>query len=171
MKRMQQHWLRGRLRGLVAGFAFLIVAMQACEPTTPAFDEGAKAKVVAEVTTFLHDYHAAVCKGGLLREFEFPDSSADFYWKPPGADAVLSYDTVAAMVRRNALVIDTTCVEWMALSVMATAADSAHYKGRLQAWTATSEGDTFVEDFEEVGNLIKRQGRWWLLNGETKPKH
>lgn len=151
--------------------ALLVSSIQACNSSkSPAFDEDAKNKVVAEATAFLQDYYAAVCDDGLQREFEFLDSTSDFHWKPMGTEKVLTYDTISAMVRRNMQAIDSTCPTWTELTVIATANDSAHYDGKLHSWTATVDGDTISEDFEEVGNLIKRQGRWWLLNGETKAK-
>ncbi len=151
--------------------ALLLSSITACNSSkSPEFDDDAQNKVVAEATAFLQEYYAAVCEDGLQREFEFLDSSSDFHWKPLGSERILTYDTVAAMVRRNISSIDSTCATWTELKVTAKASDTAHYEGKLHSWTATIDGDTILEDFEEKGNLIKRQGRWWLLNGETKAK-
>lgn len=153
--RYRLHWIAWAVVGL---------SVSAC---TPAFDEAARQKVAAEATQVLMDYQAAICKDGLLAEFAFLDSTDDFHWLPPGAAAPMDYDSVARAIRQNAAALDTACVTYADLAVTATAPDSARYTATVQSFAVTHEGDTSMASLREQGVLVLKNGKWWLLSGNT----
>ena len=105
-------------------------------------------------------------KKGLLTEFNYLDSSKEFYWLPPGYSAAIDYNAVAAAIRANAA-DHSVKIEWDTLSVDALSNKLARYTGRLRSkWTDTT-GKTMNISFVETGLLIKRDNGWKLLSGQT----
>lgn len=146
---------------------FLWVALYACQSKEKLSAEDAAA-VRANVEQALHQYHEAIAKDGLLAEFKYLDSSSDFFWAPPGFNTALTYDSVAAILRRNAGGLASVRNRFDTLQVIALSKSTAVYNARLQSMITDTAGQTNQHQFMETGVLIKRSGGWKLLCGQTK---
>jgi hypothetical protein len=144
----------------------LLAAVGCDSKAEPTWDAVAKTKVTLEVSTMLHDYHAAIRKGGLLAEFAFLDSSADFFWVPPGYAAPLDYATMRKIVTDNATKVDTISSNWEMLEIHPLTMDIATFVGKLSVFTIAN-GDTSRSSLLESGTLIRRKDGWKLLSGQT----
>ena len=123
--------------------------------------------IIDTVTQTLRNYYNDMDKKGLLTEFNYLDSSKEFYWLPPGYSAAIDYNAVAAAIRANAADYQSIKIEWDTLSVDALSDKFARYTGRLRSkWTDTT-GKTMNISFVETGLLIKRDNGWKLLSGQT----
>lgn len=143
---------------------FMSMLLVACEPTVPAPD--AMEKAVIEARTMLFDYQSAVRENGLLAEFEFLDSSSDFFWIPPGANTAMDYAAVRKAVIENAKDLDTVSNEWRQLVIHPLSHDIATFAGKLSSFTI-SRGDTSIATLLESGTVVRRAGGWRLLSGQT----
>lgn len=144
----------------------LAIAFASCagRPSQHAMD---RQKVAAEVRAMLTAYCDAIRQKGLLAEFAFLDSSADFYWVPPGYPATIGFDSVAAAIRRNAASLRTVDNRFDTLSVTALGDSLATYSGRLQSLITDTAGNSSVARLVETGVVIRRATGWKLLCGQT----
>jgi hypothetical protein len=149
--------------------AILLLFLWSCtsqEPPKPAvgFDP---VQVRAEVSQMLHDYHEAMRTGGLEAEFEFLDQSPAFFWIPPGYEQILSYDSVATILRHNDLALQSIVLEWDSLNINAINDTLAQYYGTLYSTTVDTSGTSHRSLLIESGLIIKRSDGWKLLNGQS----
>ena len=129
--------------------------------------EAQRKNIIDTVTQTLRNYYNDMDKKGLLTEFNYLDSSKEFYWLPPGYSAAIDYNAVAAAIRANAADYQSIKIEWDTLSVDALSNKLARYTGRLRSkWTDTT-GKSMNLTFVETGLLIKRDNGWKLLSGQT----
>ena len=129
--------------------------------------EAQRKNIIDTVTQTLRNYYNDMDKKGLLTEFNYLDSSKEFYWLPPGYSAAIDYKAVAAAIRANAADYQSIKIEWDTLSVDALSNKLARYTGRLRSkWTDTT-GKSMNLTFVETGLLIKRENGWKLLSGQT----
>ena len=147
----------------------LLLVVFSCTPVenteqSVAFDAE---KVRLEVSQMLHDYHEAMRAGGLEAEFEYLDQSSDFFWIPPGYEQVLSYDSVATILRQNDLALQSIVLEWDSLNVNPINDTLAQYYGTLYSTTVDTAGTSHRSLLIESGLIIKRSDGWKLLNGQS----
>jgi hypothetical protein len=151
-----------------SAFVFLVVATLislGCQQTNE-FTETQRKNIVDTVTQTLRNYYSDMDKKGLLTEFNYLDSSKEFYWLPPGYSAAIDYNAVASAIRTNAA-DHSVKIEWDTLRVDALSNQLARYTGRLRSkWTDTT-GKAVNITFVETGILIKRDNGWKLLCGQT----
>ena len=134
---------------------------------TDELTEAQRKNIIDTVTQTLRNYYNAMDKGGLLTEFNYLDSSKEFYWLPPGYSAAIDYNAVASAIRASAADYQSIKIEWDTLSVDALSNKLARYTGRLRSkWTDTT-GKSMNLTFVETGLLIKRENGWKLLSGQT----
>ncbi len=146
-------------------FATINITLVACVPTIP--DPDALEKAAFEARTMLQDYQAAVREGGLLAEFEFLDSSKDFFWIPPGATAAKDFATVKAEITANAKGLDSISCEWTSLEIHPLTVQIMTYAGKMTAFSISEAGDTSSAKLIESGTLVRRANGWKLLSGQT----
>lgn len=154
--------------GLWGTLAGLLIAVQGCQFQQKAWDAEARSQVASEARAVLEAYHAEICREGLLAEFAYLDSSADFHWQPPGSTIEIGYDSVTKAIRQNAMVIDSTCGHWLELNVDAVSWDSARYIGVIEIWTRMANAETSIASLNEEGLMVKRKEGWKLLSGRTE---
>ena len=113
------------------------------------------------------NYHAEIKVGGLTTEFAYLDSSADFFWVPPGYNAALSYDSVRTILESNAKLFEAVEFSWDTLQVFPLSNDIATYAGIVNGVMTDTSGTIQRMRLIESGTLIKRKNRWKLLSGQS----
>ena len=124
-------------------------------------------QVTSEVKGMLEAYLQAVNQNGLLAEFAFLDSTDQFSWFPPGFDGPISYDSVAAILKRTAGMYTSIHSEWDTLSIAPATKNSAIYMGEMTSVMTDTAGRVLNFRFKEEGSVIKREDGWKLLNGKS----
>jgi hypothetical protein len=124
--------------------------------------------VIHEVRSMFNDYELSVERDGLMAEFAFLDSSADFFWVPPGYSSALSYDSVRSIVTQNASQSRSITLAWDTLRIIPLSRTVAAYTGILQ-WN--SEGPAGIPErttLIETGVVVRRGETWKILCGQTR---
>jgi hypothetical protein len=144
----------------------LILIMAAC--TSPdAFPDAEKANIIQEVKQTLENYCKDIGSSGLKAEFRYLDSSADFFWVPPGYSGAISYDSVATVIRRNAPKYRSVNNSFTSLRIIPLTSRLATYTGTLSSAMTDSLNKVTVFSLVETGVMIKRKEGWKLLHGQT----
>lgn len=126
-----------------------------------------KAKIVQDVRTMLTAYCDDIKKDGLTAEFKNLDSATDFLWLPPGYTSPLSYDSVAAIIKKNAAIFSMVNNSFDTLVIIPLTKEFASYSARLRSEMTDTAGNKEIYLLAETGTVIKRNGQWKLLNGQT----
>jgi len=126
-----------------------------------------KEKVKTEVSEMLHNYHKDMNNLGLLSEFKYLDSSADFFWVPPGFNSALSYDTVKAILETNAKALSKIEFHWDSLQIFPLTNEIANFSGIVKGFTMDTAGTKTNLLIIESGTVIKRKDGWKLLSGQS----
>ena len=126
-----------------------------------------KSMIVDSVNSMLSNYYDDIAKDGLLAEFNYLDSSDQFFWVPPGFDSAISYDSVASILRMNAPKLKSVNNVLKTSKVFPLNHDLANYTITLRSVVTDTTGN--VSDFKliESGIVIKRKNGWKLLSGQT----
>ncbi len=148
------------------GFAAVLVFLLSCRESSQLTDSQ-KASLMNEVRSMLRNYSDDIRSKGLLAEFAFLDSSADFFWVPPGSSSALSYNTVASMIRSNALLYQSVENSWDTLRIFPLTPDLAGYTGKLSSIMIANSGKVTKVSLVETGLVIRRRNGWKLLCGQT----
>lgn len=137
------------------------------KPSYELLNEQDKKIIRDTVTLTLQHYVRDVASNGLMAEFSYLDSSADFYWIPPGFNHALSYDSVKFHIEKNAQAYNYVMNTWEELEVNPMSRNYASYRGIIHSTCI----DTFEKQTEyrliETGILVKRSSGWKLLSGQT----
>jgi hypothetical protein len=147
---------------LFAALAFFL----SCRESTQLTDTE-KASISRDVRAMLQNYSDDIRLKGLHAEFAYLDSSIDFFWVPPGMNSPLPYDTIASMIRSNALMFQSVDMTWENLKIVPLTASLATYTGRLNSLMIATSGKVSRTQLVETGLVIKRNDRWKLLSGQT----
>jgi hypothetical protein len=126
-----------------------------------------KEAVITDVHRTIADYHQSIKREGLLAEFKYLDTSADFFWVPPGYIAALSYDSVAAILRAQAPMLRSVIITMDTLRIIPLSKDLAIYTARIQSNTTDTIGTRVQALLIETGTFIKRKDGWKLFSGQT----
>ncbi|MEO8174234.1 MAG: nuclear transport factor 2 family protein [Sediminibacterium sp.] len=133
----------------------------------PALTENEKSVIIDSVQHTLNSYFKDIKTSGLLAEFIYLDHSPDFFWVPPGYGSAISYDSVAAILRKSAAKYTAINNVFDTLHIIALSKELATYTGRLHSTMTDTSGTTLHFSLLETGVMIKRPGGWKLLNGQT----
>lgn len=125
-------------------------------------------EIKTEAEKMLNDYHQAMEKGGLMAEFAYLDSSDAFFWVPPGYSSAIDYDSVRAVLVKNAPAIKEIKIRWEALEVIPLTSEIATFHGTVHSEMTDSTGTTTFTCLLESGTLIRRSDGWKLLSGQTR---
>ena len=126
-----------------------------------------KETIVKEVKYTLDNYFADIKKSGVMAEFNYLDSSADFYWVPPGYSSAIDYDSVAAILRNVAPRYTHIDNSFNSIMIVPLSRDLASYTGQVRSIMTDTSGVTSSFDLVETGIVIKRRDQWKLINGQT----
>jgi hypothetical protein len=150
--------------------AFLLFVLFSCNETKPSPEIPAvmdRAAITLEVKQTLSDYAADIRKNGLTAELNYLDSSADFFWVPPGYASPITFDSVAAILRLRAPAYQEIDNVWDTLQVMPLTNELASYTGRLKSTMTDTAGHSATYTLVETGLMVKRGGTWKLRSGQT----
>lgn len=145
---------------------FTILTLASCRQSS-SLTESEKVRIIEDVRETLDNYYADIRKTGLTAEFQYLDNSSEFYWTPPGYAISISYDSVAAILNRNASNYISVDNSFDTLRITPLSKEYAAYTGRLKSIMTDTSGRTTTFLLVETGVLIRREGRWKLLNGQT----
>lgn len=123
--------------------------------------------VRTEVRAMFDAYHHTIAEEGLTGEFPFLDDSPDFFWVPPGYQTALSYDSVRAILERNAHAYANVQFHWDTLDIFPLAPHIASYTGIVGGTMTDTSGMTTQVGVIETGVVIKRSDGWKLLCGQS----
>lgn len=123
--------------------------------------------VERDVRDMLAAYGHATETRGLLAEFTYLDSSAQFSWMPPGYSSPIDFDSVAVSLRTNAPLIRSISWKWTSLNVLPLNDTLAYYYGRLNSTTTLHTDSVLAMDLLESGLVVRRGPDWKLLAGHT----
>ena len=126
-----------------------------------------RSKIENEIRSTIVNYYKDIRKEGLLAEFKYLDSSADFFWVPPGYSSYIKYDSVAAIIKRNAASLRSVDNSFDKLLITPLTDKYAQFSMTSHSTIADSSGKTFKISFVETGVLVKRQNGWKFLSGQT----
>lgn len=154
-----------KIRSAVIIFLVASLISTGCRQTGE-LTEAQRKSIIDSVTQTLRNYYNDMDKKGLLSEFNYLDSSKEFYWLPPGYTTAIDYNAVAASIRANAADFHIK-IGWDTLRVDALSNKLARYTGRLRSEWMDTTGKIIDLSFVETGLLIKRGDGWKLLSGQT----
>lgn len=138
-----------------------------CKQSSPELTDEQKQEIVLEVKGTLDNYYTDIKNDGLTAEFNYLDSSKDFYWTPPGYNTPISFDSVSKILNKNATNYKEINNSFESLNIEAIAIDSAYYSGKIKSIITDTSGTPTTMYLNEKGKLIKRKDGWKLLSGET----
>ena len=146
-------------------FLIIILVLGCKKEQSKEFD---KVQIIIEIETMFHNYHQAIKENGLPAEFDYLDSSEDFFWVPPGYKSAIKYDSIKAILIENNKSIQSISFEFETLEVFPLSETIANYSGIVNG-EMTDTAKT-VSNFKiiESGTLIKRKDGWKLLNGQSR---
>lgn len=163
-----QNRTRAKTLTLVLTCAFLLTSCQQKEESVPLSSVPLnKEQVEQEVRSMLSQYHHDIAEEGLLAEFKYLDSSADFYWVPPGYRSALTYDSVRTILEQNAPGLRSAEFNWETLQVFPLTNEIANYTGIVHSQMTDTPGVDSEVRIIESGTLIKRGKQWMLLSGQS----
>lgn len=148
-------------------FIFILILFASCRGTTKPLTQKDKDKITADVRQTLDDYYSDIKNDGLLAEFRYLDSSADFFWVPPGYMTSILYDSVAAVIRKNALQFTYVENYWNVLRITPLSDELTSYSGRTFSKMIDTARKVYEYKLVETGFMIKRNNKWKLLCGQT----
>jgi penicillin V acylase-like amidase (Ntn superfamily) len=126
-----------------------------------------RSKIEKEIRSTIVNYYNDIRKEGLRAEFKYLDSSADFFWVPPGYSSYIKYDSVAAIIKRNASSLRSVDNSFSKLFIMPLTNKYAQFTMSSHSTIVDSSGKSFKIRFVETGIMIKRQDGWKFLSGQT----
>jgi hypothetical protein len=144
--------------------AALFLLLSCGQPDKPA---GNHDTIRDEIKTTIDNYYNDIRKEGLLAEFNYLDSSAQFFWVPPGYLNYAGYDSIAAAIQRNAPLFKWVDNHYDSLLIMPLTKEYAQFVMRTFSTTVNATGDTARFSFIESGVLVKRKDGWRFLSGHT----
>lgn len=147
-------------------FCVLISLLLSCS-NQGNYDSFDKQKTVQEITQTFISYHQDIKTKGMTAEFAYLDSSADFFWVPPGYSNSLSYDSVAKVLRQNAPLFVSIDNSFDTLRIIPLNSEMATYTGKVHSTMTDTSGHVTTVELIETGTVIKRKDGWKLLNGQT----
>ena len=144
-----------------------MLQLYACNESALIPGEKDSIKIKRDIAVTLNNYFADIREQGLKGEFQYLDSSSSFYWVPPGYATALSYDSVIAAIKRNAVMFTLVDNKWKDLKIFPLSNSLASYTATIHAHMKDTAGAIMEYNLIESGILIKRKNDWKLLSGQT----
>ncbi len=147
-------------------FLLPITISPACKKIPPT--DSFKPKVVeVEVAKMFDEYHRAIAKDGLLGEFSFLDTSANFFWVIPGYNSAIGIDSVKAILTATAPMFSEVHFHWQTLDIFPLSNTLANFTGITKGSMKDTSGVDSQVSIVESGTVIKRKDGWKLLSGQS----
>lgn len=151
----------------VSFFLVTLTVFSGCERPHTDLTDQEKDAIVKEVRQTLNDYYAAIRDKGLTAEFNYLDSSDNFFWVPPGSSISLSYDSIYEILNQNAPLYQSINNSWDTLRIHPLTNDYATYTGKLTSIMTDTSGIVTKIKLAETGLMVKRESGWRLQSGQT----
>ena len=149
-------------------FPFLLLVINlTCTAHDRNVSEQEKSMIGQEIHNTLVSYYLDIKLHGLTAEFNYLDSSSDFYWVPPGASSAMGYDTIRTMIEQNADKFKSVINTWDSLHIIVLDKEHATYTGQLKSKMTDTSDQVFEMKLIESGVVVKRKSGWKLLGGQT----
>jgi hypothetical protein len=129
--------------------------------------EGNEDAIKNEIKTTIDNYYNDIRKEGFLAEFNYLDSSAQFFWVPPAYLNYAGYNSIAAAIQRNAPLFKSVDNRYDSLLIVPLTKEYAEFVMRTFSTIVSTRGDTARIAFIESGVLAKRKDGWKFLSGHT----
>ena len=120
-----------------------------------------------EIKATFDNYYNDIRKQGLLAELKYLDSSAKFFWVPPGYLNYAGYDSIAAAIKENAATLRSIDNRYDSLLIVPLTDNYAQFAVRTISTAVTATGDSSRTAFIESGVMVKRKDGWKFLSGQT----
>ena len=124
-------------------------------------------RVRKEIKSTIDNYYNDIRRQGLLAEFNYLDSSEQFFWVPPGYLNYAGYDSIAAAIRRNAASLKLVDNHYDSLLIIPLTNEYAQFAILTISTIIDVQGDTSKTAFIESGVMVKRKEGWKFLSGQT----
>ena len=147
--------------------SFLLISFFCLSCGGPDASTGNNDMVRKEIKSTIDNYYNDIRKQGLLAEFNYLDSSEQFFWAPPGYLNYAGYDSIAAAIRRNAASLKLVDNRYDSLLIIPLTKEYAQFAMRTISTIIDVEGDTSKTAFIESGVMVKRKEGWKFLSGQT----
>jgi len=154
------------IRNALSFVLIAVLFLSACQEAD-TFTEDEKEIIRSSVKQTLDDYYHAIRTGGMMAEFGYLDNSSEFFWVPPGYSSWISYDSVAAVLKKNAPAFSSIDNVWVTLRVDPLTREYATYSGTLHTTMTDTAGNVTKASAIETGVVVKRKDGWKLLRGQT----
>jgi SnoaL-like protein len=145
-------------------FFLVLLFLTACKDRSRPMD---KSSIEKEINNTIENYYRDISKKGLLAEFKYLDSSENFFWVAPGYSTHLSYDSVSAVIKRNAASLKSVDNSLDNLLVKPLTDNLASFTMRTRSTIVDTSGAISKIAFLETGIMIKRNDGWKFLSGQT----
>ena len=145
----------------------IITFLFSCIQEQEKGNEFNKQAVITEINKMFDNYHNDIKSTGLTSEFKYLDNSDDFFWVPPGQNCALSYDSVKAILEKNAVAFRKIEFHWDTLQIFPLSAQIATYSGIVSGTMIDTSGVKSSVQIIESGTVIKRKDGWKLLSGQS----
>ncbi len=153
--------------GLAGVVASIIILGSNCQVRSNGASTFDKIVIDREVRKMFDDYHQAIRDQGLLGEFNFLDTSDDFFWVPPSYETALNYDSVFSIINQSAAGYLEVRFHWDTLQIFTLTPELANFSGIVSGYLLDTAGRKSVVRIIESGTTIKRLDGWKLLSGQS----
>ena len=145
----------------------LCLMLMGCEETAGKKDFD-RELVRQEAKTTLENYFADIRSEGLSAEFKYLDSSADFFWVPPGYSSALNYDSVRAILEKNAKSFQLVEFKWRSLEIYPLSDHYVNYTGIVDGKLVDTSGVSSLTSMIETGLLVRTKEGWKIRSGQSR---
>lgn len=152
----------------LVSFFTLCMFYAACSnnPSIPTFDRN---QVADDIKMMTDSFHHAIAENGFASEFDFLDSSDQFFWVIPGERQALYYDTIRSLIMNNHKAFTDIDLSWELLNIHPLSDSMASYNGVIKGSMKNISNDsTSLVRILESGIFIKRQSGWKFLCGQSR---
>lgn len=144
---------------------FLLLTLLSCSSTQ--LHSNQKKRIIKEVQDALNENFADIKKYGFVGEINHLYNSPDFYWIPPRQTTAISYDSIVTILRKSTPFHKEVISTWDSLHILPITKNVASYSGKYNSvYTYTNDKKASFR-IMETGVIIKKKGKWLLLNGHT----
>lgn len=151
-------------------YLIAVFCLFSCQQVDKNFTDEDKKQVEVEVNEMFAAYNKAVNEQGIVGELPYLDSSAEFFWVPPGYDGPINYAEVVSHAQQATAKFKRVKVAWQDLKIYPKTKDLAVYTGTLEFNTEDTAGITSHAILLETGVIVKHTDGWKLQSGQTALK-
>ncbi len=138
-----------------------------CTNAAKELNENERQQIKNEISGLLHANFKNIAEKGYMEDLKSLDNSPGFYWIPPGQTMPISYDSVAAIIKKfipgNRSVVST----WDTLHVQPINKEIATYAGKYHSIYTDTTGKVLEFNMHEIGTVVKRKEGWKIVSGKT----